>query len=280
MGKPSIFNNDYHKIMRRRKIIFRTLIILAALAIIFVTYDKTVIPNLKKMAENIKLPVKSQVKQPENKTIEEPVNDSSTENNSGEPKEQKEPQIEKGEYPFKLSNTESIAIIFEKKENDMRFTGIKPDNMGVSFDIREDGKAMVFDNPRTSDVWICTIEGKILRLNPDNYKQYKENGGYNRFDKADIMEEYDNNYIWASKPKFLKDGRIVYQSNLPWFLEENKIYLWVVNNDGSENKMCLSKGQAPPVKYSGFADDGRLIIELGGSRYILNIDDRSIHKLD
>lgn len=282
MGKPSIFNKDYHKIMRRRKIVFRTIIILSALAVIFITYDKSAIPNLKKFAANLKLPFKAgminkEAKQPQVPPAEEiPDNNEEITNN-----EEVKPESEQGEYSVKLSSTETLEIIFEKKGDDKRFTGIRPDNLGVSFDIREDGKAMVFDNPRTSEIWLCNIDGSLLRLNPDTYVQQRSTGGgYNKYNKADIMERYQNKYVWAAKPKFLKDGRVVYQSNLPWFMEINKYYLWAVNIDGTDNRKVLNTDSTEPIEYYGFTEDGRLIIVLYGNRYVFNIDGRNIQKID
>jgi hypothetical protein len=63
MGRLSIYSKDYYKIIRRRRMIFRISILLTALAVIFFTYNKSFIPNLKKLADGLKLPVKDQVEQ-------------------------------------------------------------------------------------------------------------------------------------------------------------------------------------------------------------------------
>jgi len=284
MGKPSIFNSNYHKIMRRRKIVFRTLIMIAALAVIFFTYNKSAIPNLKKFAGNLKLSQKestSKIEQPKDVNIEDKENDKK-DNVEANPQEQKEPVVEssQGEFSFKFPSDESISIIYEKKGEDVTITGIKPGDNGIAYDIRDDGKAIVFDNPKISDIWLYNVDGSSLKLNTDSYKQLKENGTYNQFDKLEIMERFNYNYVWASKPKFLKDGRIVYQSNLPWFKEINSIYLWVLNSDGSENRRFLSTGQSEPVQYTGFTEEGRLIIEFGGNKYTFDIEDGSKQRID
>lgn len=271
-----MFSSRYQRSIRRRKIIFRTLGILAAFVVITVTYDKSAIPNLKKIAGSLVSSIKSEVKNDINKPAEDSLHEKTEAQNDEAEQIKGEKDIkEQGSYTFKLSDTESIEIVYEKKDGSTKFTGIKPDNLGVFFDIRYDGNSIVFDNPKTSDIWVCSMDGNFTKINPDSYIQHKDDGSYKEYKKSDIMVRYSNNYVWASKPKFLKDGRIVYQSYLPWFINVNTYYIWIANIDGTNNRMLLGTGQVEPVKYSGYTDDGMLIIEYGGKRYVLNADNRS-----
>lgn len=183
MGRPSMFNSNYHKAMKRRKIVFRTLIVFIGLIVIFATYNNSNIPNLKKMIGSLLISKSDDL-------AEEPQNE---ENVNPEVEEEKPPVVEKGEYIFKLSESENLTIIFEKHESGDKFTEAKSDVEGLTYDISSDGKFLVFDNPRTSDIWIYGIDGQYKKLNPDNYKEYK---------KDSIMERYNNNYAWAEKPVF------------------------------------------------------------------------------
>lgn len=292
MRKPSIFNSDYQKIMRKRRIAFRAFIILAALTVIFVTYNKSAVPNLKRFAENIKSSTIDSISKLQKSVFENNQNKNNstsgkTEQNKLEDQkkieeqkkleeakkkeEQAKQQIVKGEFFFKFPVNESFSVVYEKQGNDIKITGIKPADMEINFDIRDDGKAIVFDNPRSSDIWLLAADGSSRKLNSDNYKEFAKKG---------IMEQYDNKYAWAERPKFLKDGRIVYQSHLPWFKETNNYYLWIVNSDGTDNRMILPINQTTPAKYSGYTGDGKLIIEIGGSRYTFSTEDRSKQKLE
>ncbi|KPU46032.1 hypothetical protein OXPF_05130 [Oxobacter pfennigii] len=265
MGKPSIFNNNYHKIMRRRRMFFRLGIIFVALVIIIVTYDRSIITNFKNMVSNINLFSKADVEN----DAEEKKQDKDTELEESPQVLPEEPKTSQGEFIFQLTDTEHIFLIYEKLGDNIKFKEINSVNIGIYYDISEDGKAIVFENPRTSDIWLYHVDGKHLKLNPDNYREYK---------KADIMAVY-NNYSWASRPKFLKDGRILYQSNLPWFKKVNSYYLWVVNSDGSNNRLILQKGEQEPATYGDFTPEGDLIIEFGGQKYILNAKTRGIQKI-
>jgi hypothetical protein len=255
MGRPSIFSKDYQRVMRRRKIIFRSLAVLAAFVIILAVYNRNVIPNLKKLAENFKFPVKLSMG---DKSSPKDIGSSNTKQQSP------------GQYDFSFPNGDKLAILYEKKGEDIKLTGIKPDDSGIFFDIKDDGKAIVFDNPKTSDIFLFTADGKGTKLNSDTYKQVGDVEQV--FQKSDILEKYGTNYIWAVKPKFLKDGRIVYQSNLPWFNETNNIFVWIVNSDGSGTKQLFGTGQQSIAKYVGFSEDGKLIFEFGGAKYRMNKD--------
>jgi hypothetical protein len=274
MGRPSIYSKDYYKIMRRRRRIFRISILLTALIVIFFTYNKSFVPNLKKLADGLKLPVKDQVEQmPEGKPV---IPDSSIPKDSGkdvkpggaEGEQGKPAEAKQEEYVVKAGISGTVTLLLEQKDGVSKFTGVKGDN---SYSISEDGKFIVFDYPITSDIWICGINGEPKKLNTDIYRQSDNSAQYS---KASIMEQYGSNYIWASKPVFIKDGRIVYQSNLPWFKKVNSFYLWVVDSEGKSSRYVLPTDQTEPVKYSGFTDSGELIIESGGLKYAVDIDKR------
>lgn len=285
MGRPSIFNKDYHRIMRRRRILFRVAIVAAAFVIIFVTYNKSAILDFDKIADRLRnLTINNTVQKEEGNIAKSQDTDISKAAGNEATKlekpdeQQKTDEIEKGEYVFKFPNGDFFSILYEKKGEDKRFTGIKPADSGIYFDIRDDGKAIVFDYHRLSDIWIYNIDGSSQKLSPDTYEKSGENREV--YNKNDIMEEYDYNYIWAARPKFLKDGRIVYQSYLPWFRDENAYYLWVINSDGKNNNKSPGISQSQPIKYINFMEDGRLVVELDGIKYALNIDDGSKQKIE
>jgi hypothetical protein len=283
MGKPSIFSNKYQRAMRKRKIIFRIIIIIVAFGAIFLAYNKSAVINFKKIAQDLRWPSddKFQVndqqtpgEDDEDKDIPEQTTDSSQNTQPAVQPEKKTVE----EYVFKFPDGgDAVHIGYEDSGSEKRITGIRADDAGVSISIRDDGKAVVFDNPKTSDIWIYDVGGVPKKVNPDTYRQVGEDGLV--FKKPDVMAEYENNYIWALKPLFLKDGRIIYQSNLPWFKTENNIYLWIAASDGSSRRL-MDTGQRDYVKYQGFTQDGMPVIEIGGIKYSLNVDDGSRQKIN
>ena len=42
----------------------------------------------------------------------------------------------------------------------------------------------------------------------------------------------------------------------------------------------LNTNETQPIKYSGFMDDGRLIVEFGGARYAVNPDNKRTDRID
>lgn len=279
MGRPSIFSNDYKRIMRRRKIIFRISIVLVALAAVLFIYSKPTIPNLKKLAGNIK--IHSNIKNNDSRENTAKNDKGASQNAGAQPESAStdaQVQTSAGEYLLKLSDTESITVTYEKSGSDIKITGIKPEGKDISFDIRDDGKAIVFDNPELGDIWVADATGALRKVTPDYYKQTGEGGRI--FYKDEIMKRFSNSYVWAARPKFLKDGRIVYQSHLPWFTNIRYYYFWVVDGDGQNNKMVVNTKQTNPLSYNGFLDDGRLVVEYSGAKYALNVDLKRIEAIN
>lgn len=279
MGKPSIFSSDYKKIMHRRKIVFRVSIVLVALAVVLLMYGKSTIPNLKKLAGNIKMYSKIDAGKYNDSNAVNDKKDVKGKDAKNDAADKVSPdKKESGKYQIKVSDAETVAVTYEKDEKGIKITGIEPDDGNISFDIKDDMQAITFDNPKAGDIWIVDANGNSKKLNPDFYKM---SGGTRQvFYKNEIMKRYNNDYVWAAKPKFLKDGRIVYQSNLPWFKDVKYIYIWVVDMDGQNNNMVANTNSTNAVSYGGFLNDGRLIIEHSGAKYAVNVDKKKIEAID
>lgn len=280
MAKPSIFSGEYQRIMKRRRRFFRIAAVLAALCIIFLVYHKPNLPNLKSIVENIKLPDVTNTennKKNDEKKQNNAIEDKKSSDEEKENKEQGNGSKDSGEFKYSFSNGEDIYITYKKDGNDIKLTGIRPEREDISYDIREDGKSIVFDNPKISDIWVFNIDGTSRKISPDAYKQSGENGGV--FTKKWVMEQYRNNYVWAAKPKYLKDGRIVYQSNLPWFREKNNYYIWVVNEDGGNNRLVTGTDSDHPAEYYSVSDNN-IIVVINGVKYDVNVDKRSKQALN
>lgn len=286
MGKPSIFNSDYHKIMRKRKIIFRTVIVVIALGAIFLAYNKSAFTDLKKILADLggslnnSNQIQNQKQQEDSPGAGGANHNQDTSSSQGQGKNAAGntlPQVTAGEFTFTYPNKEVLSITYEKKDNDVKLTGISSDDKGISFSVRDDGKSIVFDNPKINGIWIYNADGTSKRLDPDVYRQV---GGEELvFSREYVLRQF-NNYIWAARPQFLKDGRIVYQSYIPWFKKKNNIYLWVTDSSGSSNKWLLNTGQTGLLSYGGFTQDNRLIVQLGSIKYALNVEDGSLVKIN
>lgn len=258
MRKPSIYSSNYYRIRRKRRIITRSIIVLTILAVAFLIYNRAAVSYLKKLSSSIKLPDISQAEQNKQGSIKK-SGENKNEGN-GSKNQQVSSNSQKSQLTVNLTKGGTITILVEKKDSDTKITGIK-DGTGIFSAVRSDGKAIVFDYPTTSDIYIYMLDGGLKKLNLDNYKEYR---------KQSIMSEYSN-YIWAARPYFLQDGRIVYQSYLPWFKSKNSIYIWVVDQDGSNNRRIASTNQGSLVTYNGFNSSGELLLEYGGSEHTVTV---------
>lgn len=200
MRRPSIYSSNYNRIMRRRRIMIRTLIVFTVLAAVFLVYDKSGISYFKKFSSSIKLPQIGQ----SSKSGQDSTSKTGSRKDGGNSGKNQEvaSNSQKNQITVNLSNGNSIILVAEDSDDVSKITGIQG-NTGVFYTIRSDGKAIVFDYPGTGSIWIYKLDGGLKKLNPDNYKEFK---------KQSIMQEYSN-YIWGARPYFLQDGRVVYQSN-------------------------------------------------------------------
>lgn len=273
MGRPSIYSRDYYRIMRRRRIVRRLLILAVILFAIFYASGKAVLPDLKKLANSI-------ASQPKNSTIDNVKTkngDKSTGGSSSAPDTGKSAAGSQAEINVNIPGGAAVTLTCVKENGDIKLTGIKTNDSSTCYSIRDDGKAIAFDTPATSDIWVCGVDGVPKKISPDSYKS---TDGGKEYKKTDVMKNYNNNYVWAAKPVFLKDGRVLYQSNLPWFKNPKNYYLWVVGSDGSKNRYLFGTDTTEPAKYDGFTGSGELIAEFGGVKYSINVNSRNKTRID
>lgn len=281
MRRPSIFSSNYYKVMRRRRIITILMVFVLIITFSYIFYNKTAVNYIEKFALYLKKPFVSNNKQiedtvPINNELDIKENKTETQENISNTIDIKKNNTNIGEYKFKLTDSSIVTLVYEKINNENLFTSLKAENVKVSYDISFDKKQVVFDDPLSSDIWLYKNDGTSIKLNADFYKQ--RGGEQETFNKSEVLSNYEN-YIWAAKPKILKDGRVVYQSNLPWFYNKNNmIYLWVIDNNGQNNRLCMQTNSIELIKY--YDDDNNFIIELDGNKYEVDIDNGTKKKIN
>lgn len=267
MGRPSIYSRNYYRVMRRRRIVRNLLIIAAVFILILYLGGKAILPDLKKIAD-------SNVSQ---NSSTEGVKSQSGNKNSGASGSGSSASGSGSEITVNIPGSSAVVMTCVNNNGDIKLTGLKTDDGKTSYSIRDDGKAVVFDTPATSDIWVAGVDGSVKKISRDSYKS--SNSG-KEYKKASVMKTYNSDYVWASKPIFLQDGRIVYQSNLPWFKNPKDYYLWVVNSDGTGNRYIIGTGGTNPAKYDGFTESGQLIAEFEGNKYSIDVNSRRKTRID
>lgn len=160
-----------------------------------------------------------------------------------------------------------FSVEYETANSVIKITGLKDETNTSDYDISQDKSMIVFDIKPENSIVLCDSNGKFKEISRDTYKSFTTG---RTITKADTLATYKD-YIWAQKPCFTQDGRVVYISRLPYFRTFNTLYLWSVKLDGSEHKkitkltMDMSK-----VSYGGFDERKRLKVIVSGVTYYLD----------
>jgi hypothetical protein len=262
MAKPSIFSRNYEQQMKRRRInmILFILIIICASYFgakyymdkrgIVLFKSKPKVTDQKNNNENSKVTI----------TPTKAAEQGSSQNVSVTPTP--------GEYfEYKLSDGRSCRAEYTKSADSLQYTGLSTDNGDVFYNISIDKKYIVFEDVKGGNIVLGDSTGAFKVINPSVYKS-KSTGKV--IDKVETMK-LKPEYIWARKPHFTTDNKVIYISDLPYLKSQGTLFVWTLTFDGGLNKMS---GQLPTidinkVSYGNFDASGRLPIIVNGSSYYL-----------
>jgi hypothetical protein len=215
----------------------------------------------KSFAENIK---DKQGKQ--NKPDESKKPQPSTDTPSSSNEESKQP-VEKTNayYEYKSSDGKLYKLEYTEVLGSKEFIGVKNETGEVQFDISSDRKKVVFCS-MSGDVVLGDDTGVIKKINTDSYRS-KSSGI--TIEKQTTFKYYPD-YIWAAKPHFTSDNRVVYITFLPYLKDANTFYMWVLSIDGSSNRMVgMLTNDINKIIYDGFSSDGALRIKVNDTIFYL-----------
>jgi hypothetical protein len=161
-------------------------------------------------------------------------------------------------YEYKASDGMVYKLEYTEVSGNKEFTGVENESGEIQFDISGDGKKIVFCS-LSGDVVIGDDQGNIKRINTDSYKS-KSTGI--TIEKQTTFKYYPE-YVWAAKPSFTSDNRVVYITYLPYLKDANKFYMWVLSIDGSSNRMAGElTNDINKIVYDGFNPDGALRVKV------------------
>jgi hypothetical protein len=263
MSRPSMFSKDYEQQMKRRRVNIVLFILIVIFGVFFgVRYfmggDGG---SLFKNIYNAVIPKST------DKNIEPPAKENDSEKPQAETQENDAQEDQELYYEYKSADGRIYTIEYIIKDGIKTITGFDDSRSGATYDISPDSKSIVFDDIASDDIMLMNSEGQIKKISPDSYKSKSANI---LIQKQQVLKTKPA-YIWARKPHFTSDGRIVYLTDLPYLTQDGKLFLWNASASGGMTKMAgeFATQDIDKITYEGFDESGKLKIGFNSKLYYL-----------
>ncbi|HAZ36528.1 MAG TPA: hypothetical protein DEF85_01060 [Clostridiaceae bacterium] len=272
MAKPSIFSKSYGQQVKQRRI---NIFLIILLLIVVGYFGLSRYLNKK----DIKMPNIASYFKWENSN--EKPNDKTTNNeeNKTESDKKQETKVEEKKelsYEYKLSDGNSLKVLYEENNGEKTFKGFKDDKGTISYDISPNKQNIIFEDKASNSIIIGDISGNFKNIDMPSY--YSKTAD-TKLVKENILAS-NPWYVWSAMPHFISDDRFVYISHLPYIIKDGKLAVWSGKIDGSQYKMAgqLDTSNLSDIKYDGFDDDGRLKILSGSTVYYISPETLNLRK--
>ena len=260
MGRPSIFSSNYKQQLKRRKVNI-TLIILIIISAAYFGIKFYMNKN------NIKISIFERKKTTQsaapkvNTNKNKPAVKTNTKVNTNTLS-----SAQKSTYNYKTQDGKALKMEYTVNGSQKQFVAFDDESGTVSYDISSDKQYIVFDDRQSNDIILCDINGNFKKVTDPDYTS-KSTG--TTYEKDEILKS-NPSYIWAAKPHFTNDKRIVYVSSLPYFKKAGQLFLWVMSIDGTGNrKVGQLNNNLSGIQYPGYDSEGNLRINVDGTNYYL-----------
>jgi hypothetical protein len=175
--------------------------------------------------------------------------------------------IKTAEYVYLAKNGYRFAVQYQKKDAKVEIVGLDETTNTSEYCISKNKDMIVFDVKQDNTIVLCDAAGVFKIISRETYKSTTYGKVY---EKAAVLNYYKG-YIWAQKPYFTLDGRVVYVSRIPYFKSSKVLYLWSVSLDGKTHKRISKIGNdINKVKYDGYDEQNRLKVIVDGTTNYLN----------
>jgi len=275
LGRPSIFSRNYEEQMRRRRINITLIILILISAGFFYTKyhlnKRGITFNFKQKISffnKIKTPTKQ--KQEINEGIKNNTNDKIPENKQGKNKE----QLFK-EYVYTSNTQRQFKVIYKEENGNKTFIEVKADGIDIDFDISKDKKSIVFDDKENQSIIVCDENGNFqdITLKTLKVKEFV-------FVKDKVIKG-NKEYIWAQKPHFTSDDRIVFLTRLPYYATKRGIFIWYADYNGINAKRIAELSyDINSIKFDGYDEKGGLRIISDEKVYILEVGSYRLRQIN
>ena len=256
MGKPSIFNSDYHRRVKKRKKNIILAVLLCIIVIILLVFVSSGKGNFKKPNFNFNNIFNfSSIKKNSAESVKKPVTKPVAKNtNTAQTKKEEA-------YPVTLSSGKQIKAVYELKDNSKVFKSISPEDNTINYTISPSGKnIIIFDSKVQNIIYLDNLGSK---QDITNAKFVSTSG--TAFDKNEILSTRPD-YIWCGAPKFIDEDNIAYISQLPWFNKTTK-FVWVENVKTKANTR-IDNLSGDDVKFESLQGKGLPVVIDGVTKFL------------
>ncbi|MCY6957070.1 hypothetical protein [Clostridium brassicae] len=271
MRKPSIFSENYHKKMKRRKkvkIIGALLIVLIIIS--WVSFSIGGSNNILKTAVNkitnkVYKSNKNEPPKQEKNSVEEKKKDETNNVKAKKQEEKKQPTLNQQVESIKLSNNEEVKLTYNIINNKRQYIDFLPKN--IQYSISGSKRFLVFIDKSNQSMILVDENGNKKDIANNEYISTKGQ----RFSKDVILKD-NPQYIWNGSPKILDDNTIIYLSQLPWFNRKEEKFLWRYNlNEGVHQYRLNEWGgeiRGKSIEYGKILKEGLEVIVDGQTRIV------------
>jgi len=198
--KPSIFSSDYERRMRRRRIGFTLLFVVAAFIIAGVyLIGKGHISDFltKKAKQDVVVDKNKDKTDAGQKTVE-------------------------GSYSITLGG-KTIKAVYKTEGSAKTFTGIDPEENNIFCSINSPGNKTVVYDGSSQTMTLVGIDGSIQDITKTSY----QSTAGSQILKDNVLSAHSG-YIWCASPVFISENKVAYISQLPWLNKTSK-FVWIVD---------------------------------------------------
>lgn len=254
MSRPSIFSNNYEKIMRRRKRVRNTIIIaVIIIAGIVFSYLKGILNfNFQQL-----LPRSMSQKKDSKMTTTE-----ANENSNKKADSKKNTDNNDKFYFMKINDSLIVKVIYEDNNGTKKLKTVDSSSGNVQYSISPQGSGIVVYDSKNQGIIYMDANGNTKDI---TYKQYTDTSS-NTFVKADVINLHPN-YDWCDSPRLISENIVVYLSQLPWISDEGNKYVWTYNMS-SDTYKCYYDTYGKNVSFGDITEKGLSITADGQQKYM------------
>lgn len=265
MGKPSIFSKNYNKqVKRRRRVRFVSIGVIAVCigtGVLYLSDNMFIFEVAKeKVISVLKLNKDSNKEIDDIEAQEEVQKVDNTEEETLAKEEKPESKVQRSQGVDLGSNITANIILSEESSKTTIIDVEK--NPTLEFNISDKKDAVVLLNKETQDMFLWTLDGKLEDITKKEFID-TENNKYPKGKQLSL----NPNLIWAAKPTFISENKILYLSKLPWFDTNHKLFVWTYDISKKTHALALDK------RLQG---DNIKVVESNGEKVKLDIDGQVI----
>lgn len=262
--KPSIFSKDYEKNVKKRK---TTIVLIIAIIVLFLGCVYLVLRNnigtrIREVINGVQVRISANNKNIANGGSKKQVKKTKTPAAKNNKKTKDESKSKEESSDIKISDSITVKAVFDETGGSKKFKMLDGIPASITYNVNPSGNKIVLCDKTTQSLYLVDINGNVSDI---TMKQYVARSG--QVYPEDQELKTNPNYVWADSPKFIDDNKVAYISQLPWFNDQNKKYIWIIDlTNNSQNYAKLSDGNDGAFSDIKFDDssNGKLQIEADG----------------